>query len=340
MHNERMHRLIGRILSGEASTLEKRQLNEWMDESEEHRDIYHTIKEAWEESRFSYRYPRQNEVFNQIRQNIHLHDSIPEERNSNIRRSLAWYRYAAIISFFIAATVVVFWLVQQNQRAAVKYEPALVTKSIPKGSKLKLYLPDGSIVWLNADSKLVYPESFEQGQRIVQLHGEAFFEVVRDTLRPFIVQTGNLSIRVLGTSFNIRALPQYNDIKVAVATGKVSVGEQSANSETGKVLLEPSQMAVYHKVKKNLEIQPCNIEELTSWKDGVIIFNEASIEQIVEELERWYGVEFILDSDLKTGQSINARFDNQTLEYLLDGLSYMSDIKYRIEDKKVYLLNN
>ena len=203
---------------------------------------------------------------------------------------------------------------------------------------MKFYLPDGSTVWLNADSKLIYPENFEDDQRIVQLDGEAFFNVVRDTLRPFIVQTGSISTRVLGTSFNISALTHHNDIKVAVATGLVGVEEMNAEKETA--ILAPSQMAVYSKATKSLRTQPCDIEFITSWKDGIIIFREANINQVVTELERWYGVQFILDSDLKLDNSITADFDNQTLEYLLDGLSYMSSIKYRIEDKKVYLFNN
>ena len=99
-------------------------------------------------------------------------------------------------------------------------------------------------------------------------------------------------------------------------------------------------MAVYNKAKKNLKVQSCDIEALTSWKDGIIIFNEAGIEQVVQELGRWYGVEFILESDLEKGQGITVRYDNQTLQYVLDGLGYISSIQYRMEDKKVYLFNN
>ena len=174
----------------------------------------------------------------------------------------------------------------------------------------------------------IYPENFEGNQRVVQLEGEAFFNVVRDTLRPFIVQTGSLSTRVLGTSFNISALSHNNDIKVAVASGLVKVEEMRCRRKA-MALLKPSQMAVYSKATKSLRTQPCDIESITSWKDGIIVFKDANMNQVVTELERWYGVQFILDSDLKMDHSITVTYDNQTLEYVLDGLSYMSSIKYR-----------
>ncbi len=284
MQKELINTLIGRVLSGEASPLEKRQLKDWMSESSENLELFQNMQAAWNESHFKYGYQRQNEVFNRISQDIHADIALAEERSSAGKSRINWYRYAATIIILISFAVALLWVIRENPTSAGDQSEALITKSIPIGNKLKFYLPDGSTVWLNADSKLQYPENFEGDQRVVQLEGEAFFSVVRDTLKPFIVQTGSFSTRVLGTSFNISALAQYNEIKVAVATGLVSVADISEEKEGGRTILKPNQMAVYSKATKSLETKTCDIESITSWKDGIIVFKDANMNQVVSEL--------------------------------------------------------
>ena len=137
MQKELIHMLIGRVLSGEASDFEKRQLGEWVDESAENGETYQNIEEAWMESRFNFQYPRQNEVFNRIQNNIRADAPAHSQSYSTVRKPFQWQRYAAIISFFVAATVIILWFIHQNKGESVGRKSALITKSIPTGSKLK-----------------------------------------------------------------------------------------------------------------------------------------------------------------------------------------------------------
>lgn len=175
------------------------------------------------------------------------------------------------------------------------------------GQKKELILPDSSHIWLNAGSSVDYPAAFAPSERTVSLHGEAFFEVRPDASRPFVIRTGALHTRVVGTSFNIKAYPEDSSIVVSVVTGKVNVGNVSSKTS---VDLSPDEQAVYQKSDNRLVSQPYpGAAGLAAWREGKLQFRNKPLREVVRTLERRYGVRISLDAR-SGGCPVHADFDD------------------------------
>ena len=159
---------------------------------------------------------------------------------------------------------------------------------VPKGSEFKIVLGDGTQVWMNAQTKLSYPESFQGERREVFLAGEAYFEVAYDVEKPFVVKTADMGITVLGTSFNVKAYPEDEYVITTLVTGSVSQEYIKSGKE---VVLSPSDQAIYTKSNGVLKVGQVDVNESISWKDGRIILKDCSLKEIFRELVRWYDFE-------------------------------------------------
>src|SRR5699024_11202875 len=165
------------------------------------------------------------------------------------------------------------------------------TASNPTGQSSRIVLADGSTIWLSAASSLRYPKRFGDSLRSVYLKGEAFFDVTHNPGKPFIVHSGQLQTKVLGTSFNIRSFNSENDIQVTVATGRVSVGrnDDSTNDQTEYIdpmtTLTPNQQLVFNKNTQTGTTKAVDSVLYTSWKDGKLIFENHSFKEIAQRLE-------------------------------------------------------
>lgn len=157
------------------------------------------------------------------------------------------------------------------------------TLEVPRGGEYTLVLSDGTRIFLNAESKLKYPVNFMGNTRKVVLEGEAYFEVCRDTLRPFIVETKQVQVDVLGTSFGIRAYASETKVMTTLVTGKVNV-----RADGKQLTLKPSEQAVFYKKSDSLILMTVNPELFVGWKDGRLVFDNCQLEQILADLGRWY----------------------------------------------------
>jgi len=190
------------------------------------------------------------------------------------------------------------------------FEPGLNTLTVPSGGKYSLVLPDGSRVWLNAESSITFPTAFSGRKRSVKISGEVYFDVAKDPARPFIVQVGNnRQIRVLGTQFNVNAYSDEEEITTTLLEGSVEIlpggnaglavrlkpGEQAAFSETG-------QISVRHGV---------NTDEIVAWKNGMFHFEKADIQSVMRQISRWYNVEVVYEGPLPN-RSFSGKIDRQS----------------------------
>lgn len=162
-------------------------------------------------------------------------------------------------------------------------EPEMKTISTPRGKDYELVLSDGTVVLLNADSKITFPTRFTGENRTVKLVGEAYFKVSKNKHRPFIVETGNLYTKVLGTEFNLKAYP-HSDVNVTLIKGSVAV-----NAEGKEVMLKPGQNAEYSE-DKDIEVTTVDTEGYIQWKDGYFYFDNVPLIDVVRDLGRWYNV--------------------------------------------------
>lgn len=162
-------------------------------------------------------------------------------------------------------------------------EPEMKTISTPRGKDYELVLSDGTVVLLNADSKITFPTRFAGENRTVKLVGEAYFKVSKNKHRPFIVETGNLYTKVLGTEFNLKAYP-HSDVNVTLIKGSVAV-----NAEGKEVMLKPGENAEYSE-NKDIEVTTVDTEGYIQWKDGYFYFDNVPLIDVVRDLGRWYNV--------------------------------------------------
>ena len=258
---------------------------------------------------------------------------------SNIRRSRNWVfessvllRVAAIL--LIAFAVPLMLIDQEAPRLVEKNQAVLVTKSNPAGRKSTICLPDGSIVRLNAASEISYPEQFTDSMRQVSLKGEAFFDVTENPDKPFLVNTDGLITKVLGTSFNINAFMENEAIEVVLASGKVEI--QKSNQLLTTLL--PGEEIIYDNRSHSYRKQMADIEKTLAWKNNLVIFDKASSSEIFAYLERWYGVEFVIDKKVISGQwRFSGRYQDESLENILLSLSYVKSFNFRINKKMVYI---
>jgi transmembrane sensor len=209
-----------------------------------------------------------------------------------------------------------------------------VEKKTIKGQKLTLKLSDGTVVKLNANSSLKYPQKFANTAREVELVGEAYFTVTKNPDVPFVVRTQQASTVVLGTSFNVLARAQDNT-KVTLVEGKVKIA--STPNPSRYVFLHPNQQAIVKEGEELIDTVSVDVARFIEWKDGILTFEHTHMDQVVERLEEWYGVEIKLkDPVLKTCR-ITARYEAEPLENVLESFAFMLKGQFTLDGKKVTL---
>lgn len=245
---------------------------------------------------------------------------------------------AASLALLIASVFILQEQIFEEPSTLISAEVRYVTKEIPFGQKSTITLGDGTKVKLNSGSTFRFPETFSDSIREVYLTGEAFFEVAKNPDKPFVIHAQGVETRVLGTSFNIKAYPSIPNVSVAVATGKVRVNP--ANDKARAEVLIPNQMFVYNKPNdRAIKAEDINLTDLLAWKDKRIVFNKSLHEEIIETLERWYGVKFVVNKRLNTGTGYTAQFKpNESLEATLEHMKYSLGFNYKI-DKNTITLN-
>jgi ferric-dicitrate binding protein FerR (iron transport regulator) len=199
----------------------------------------------------------------------------------------------------------------------------------PMGVRTKFQLPDGSTGFLNSGSKLKYPVLFVKG-RSVELSGEAFFDVVHNPKVPFHVNTKNLDIKVLGTTFNVIANEDEKTEEIVLQTGKVDV-----YSKRGKQLaiLAPNEQLTLNTDKQTVSKNEVIASQYTSWREGKLVFRNENMQQVARRLSRWYNAEVIINDPLLNDYTFHATFIDEPLDEVLKLISITTPISYNEEKR-------
>lgn len=203
---------------------------------------------------------------------------------------------------------------------------------VPRGGEYELILPDGTHVWINSDSKLSFPSRFDHSKREVFLEGEAYFAVTKNAQKPFYVKLANqVQVQVLGTEFNVRAYSDMNVFETTLCTGKVDVSDGKSS-----MILSPSQQAVYHKVNGRLEKRKVNTYLYTAWKDGLFVFDNERLENILSTLSRWYNVNVFYENNAVKDYHFSGRLERYNdFEKVLKMIEKTTSISFEIKDRNV-----
>lgn len=201
-----------------------------------------------------------------------------------------------------------------------------------RGERRTVDLPDGTIITLNSESKLKFPESFEADFRVVYLEGHAHFDVARDPEKPFIIYSNFSKTQVLGTSFDVKAGHKEEKTEVIVKSGKVAFSERS-NPENS-ILLAVNEKAILLPEQK-ISKSTVNAAVVTAWKDNLLLFRNNTFEEIIDVLEPWYDVQIEVKKPALLKQSFTLSYDDPTLSSLIERMSFVAKFNYEIVDNTV-----
>ncbi len=250
-----------------------------------------------------------------------------------------WRRVRSIAAAAAAALVisVVFTYHYTTRQTDTKNRVVkTVTKVNTRGRKSTIFLKDGSIVYLNAVSKITFPEKFTDSVRRIALIGEAYFEVTRDEKKPFIVRAGEIDIEVLGTSFNVNAYPGNQIIKVSLNSGYVRVAPSPGESTTMAVNLKSGESVSYlQKQKQFTKVSAFDHDLDLGWKDGKLVFRNADLSSVITKLEQWYNVDFHIVNKPYFQWNYNGEFKNQVLRDVLESMSFSQNFDYTIQGNQI-----
>jgi len=205
------------------------------------------------------------------------------------------------------------------------------TVSTPAGERVAMVLSDQTIVYLTSNSYLKYPTRFDKDKREVTLMGRAYFEVKKSKV-PFIVNTSDMNIEVLGTSFDVESRNTGSSASVILVEGSVKV---YADGKTQ--LIHPDEQMSIQRETREMTVKNVDSKLMTMWKDGVLIVRGQSFAELIESLSSWYGVKIIDRSGVSNNDKFNGRFDREDIEAAIKAVSISANIKYRIEEGKLIL---
>jgi ferric-dicitrate binding protein FerR (iron transport regulator) len=250
--------------------------------------------------------------------------------NENTDRTLNWWatfqRIAAILIFPLLLSFMAYFYLQSGKSLP---NNSFAEIQCPLGVRTKFQLPDGSTGYLNSGSKLKYQASFTK-ERKVELVGEAFFDVVHNAKLPFHVNTKNLDIKVLGTTFNVIANEDEPTEEIVLQTGKVDVSSKAGSQ---LAILKPNEQFNLNIEKQTFVKKEIEASQYTSWKEGKLAFRNENMQQVARRLSRWYNAEVVVDDRLLEDYTFHATFVDEPLDEVLKLLSLTTPLSYQEEKR-------
>jgi ferric-dicitrate binding protein FerR (iron transport regulator) len=267
-----------------------------------------------------------------------IHESLKQVKNKlNIdtdskRRQIIFAHVRRIAAVLISIIIIVAgYLLYGN------YNEQYINLLVMDGKREQLVLPDSSIVWVNSDSKLKYPQKFkEEDSRFIELDGEAFFKIKKEQGRPFFVKLNNLTIEVIGTEFNISAYNTNKQILVTLNKGKIKI----KTNDNSDYILEPDQQFRLNNLNSQVEIVDVDANDFSGWRSGKLIYNELSLSEITLSLNRTFNVQITLDKSILVKEDkYSIKFvNNESIEDILKILSDVAHFAYKINGNHITII--
>lgn len=184
----------------------------------------------------------------------------------------------------------------QGDQISETHEPVKInTLNTPRGGEFRVVLEDGTEVWLNSESQLIYPETFDGPERRVKVEGEAYFKVAKNEKQPFYVETAGQEVRVFGTEFNVHNYPEDEYVSTVLIEGSISLSRRS--NPQNCLLLTPGHQVQFDKNTEEARISAASVEVMTSWRTGQFVFENQTLEHIMQDLARWYNFDFTFEDE-------------------------------------------
>lgn len=326
--------LIEKFLAGECSAEEERLVNLFLKDpaSEKLLDEIlsaHAAKDWKVFENDPFVHPQQEDLKTSLQERI---GQVIPARKGMFRRLLSM-RNAAIWIGLILTAMSIYTVSYLNNKKGEQV--ALVETRNPNGQRSKIILSDSSVVYLGAGSSLKYPESFSKDARDIYLYGEAFFEVTQEKHKPFTVHTGDVQTKVLGTSFKIEAF-KNKPLLVEVATGKVKVDQVDSAFSRSLAVLTPGQKILFD--HGSVKMETVDPEEVQDLKEARLTFNDASLNDISEVLQRWYNVKITFRQHIKSTERMTLTLDaSGSIDKILNVLAAAGHFNYETKNGEIVI---
>ena len=277
-------------------------------------------------------------IMNQILDRLHHRIRLDEEENvrkfSMTKVFTLFSKVAAVL--ILPLLVYSIYLNSRNAKTNSSTANHVVWQTVktPAGMHTDFLLPDGTHVWLNSGSLFKYPVPFATDMRQVEMTGEAFFEVAKDAAHPFLVTAGKMNIEVTGTRFNVTNYIDEPFTELILESGSVRLFSGKYKEKLTITNINPGELAILHNNQNRLSVSKADVTKYTAWKDGVLIFRDDKMEEVVRKLNRWFNVEIILQSPELKDYVYTATYRDETLPQILELLKISAPIKYTFADRE------
>jgi len=345
------HRLV-RYLAGESDPEDEEELQGWILEDTDRARLMDELRQVWNATKGAVP-PRDTEaVWGELKEKMHGQNQFdsderespsPSARSSSVqnrsssRRSqrTRWrpfFRVAGILAAIAVASLLTVTLLESSWFASTS--ETIEEFATEEGEWAVVYLDDGTRVQLNVDSRLSVLEGFSEGRREVRLEGEAYFEVVEKAARPFIVRARDTETEVLGTAFDVKAYGEEENVEVAVAHGQVALRSKRVEMQD-PVLLGAQSAGIVSGTRIQKHLEGFDVSRQLAWTDGKLVFDDASFEEVVRKLQRWYDLRIEVQTKPEWVDRLNATFKDESPEEALAAIAAALDLYYQREGKRV-----
>jgi ferric-dicitrate binding protein FerR (iron transport regulator) len=250
--------------------------------------------------------------------------------SSQPRLHVIWARFSRIAAILIFPLLIyTIWDRIRDDQAGETGQLSYQEISSPSGMRSKVVLPDGSQIWLNAESRIRYSIPFVRETRELELVGEAFLDVMRNPDSPLEVKFNQVSVRVLGTQFNVKAFPEDEQMEVVLKEGSISVHNESKGLERDPVILKPDQQWVYDKTSNTASLKKVDADRYIAWHRNRLILDKTPMAEVAKQLERWYGIKVEIKDKELYKYKFTTVFENEPLHRVIELLEMSSPIRIR-----------
>ena len=327
-HHEEIDELITLLMSGKLDESSFSTLGNYCSESEANRIHIRNLLEVWFSAGISKdtTFFNKNKAFELFKHRVENHN-----RQNKIITYSPWkivFRIAVVI-LFLLIPFVSYW----QGKNTVKQTFADISIEVPMRARNKLYLPEGTIVWLNSDSKITYSQGFGVDSRELTLEGEGYFEVTKNDAIPFKVYTTGLQLTVLGTKFNFRNYPEDEEITVVLMEGRIALQNDKSN-----YFLEPNEKMILNKITGEMSKSSTKAEYANVWTQDELFFDEELLADIAKKLMRSFNVKIEIEDSLREKRFYGSfKIQENTIDEVLLALSLTNQMSYRYENERYIL---
>lgn len=320
------YQVVKRFLEGKERKGDKNQIINWFSDIRFEEDIRKTYRLYWDELAEDKEECDGSVILGRIYHKMKNDEFKKPPGKKGIVRILNVISKVAAVLFI---PLVVYLWINKGSDSPITAETAYSEIYSPFGTRTMFYLPDGSTGWLNGGSTLGFSTQFREKTREVFLDGEAYFDVVTDSKKPFVVKGEHTDVLAYGTSFNVQTYREDPEIKVTLVSGNIELLAKIDGVKLSLADLKPDQMCVYNPDQRQYQIETADVKEVTAWTEGKLAFRNETFTEVVKKIKRWYNVElFIMDEALRS-YSYQATFVDETLDEVLKLLQHSAPIQYR-----------